>query len=107
MQRQEEHRPMLINCVACQDGRKRADIAIEDIDEWLRKPGCFVCARSQEHFRDVDDHLARISTAIDGIRETIGTPIQVNLSMVTIEESGTTGQLAGFLQSRFERAGWL
>lgn len=33
---------MLINCVAYEDGRKLADIAIHDIDQWLRKPGCFV-----------------------------------------------------------------
>jgi len=54
------------------------------------------CARSQEYFRDVHDHLARISAAIDGIRETIGTAIQVNLSMVTIEESETTKRLAAW-----------
>lgn len=55
-----------------------------------------VCAHSQEYFRDVHDHLARIGTAIDGIRETIGTAIQVNLSMVTIEESETTKRLAAW-----------
>ncbi|MCU0919988.1 MAG: magnesium/cobalt transporter CorA [Burkholderiaceae bacterium] len=55
-----------------------------------------VCSRSQEYFRDVHDHLERISTAIDGIRETIGTAIQVNLSMVTIEESETTKRLAAW-----------
>ena len=55
-----------------------------------------VCARSQEYFRDVEDHLARINSAIDGIRETIGTAIQVNLSMVTIEESETTKRLAAW-----------
>lgn len=46
-----------------------------------------VCAQTQEYFRDVHDHLARINGAIDAIRDTIGTAIQVNLSMVTIEES--------------------
>jgi len=55
-----------------------------------------VCALSQEYFRDVHDHLARINTAIDAIRETIGTAIQVNLSMVTIEESETTKRLAAW-----------
>jgi magnesium transporter len=55
-----------------------------------------VCVRSQEYFRDVHDHLARINTAIDGIRDTIGTAIQVNLSMVTIEESETTKRLAAW-----------
>lgn len=55
-----------------------------------------VCARSQEYFRDVHDHLARINTAIEGIRDTIATAIQVNLSMVTIEESDITKRLAAW-----------
>ena len=55
-----------------------------------------VCSRSQEYFRDVHDHLARINGAIDGIRDTIATAIQVNLSMVTIEESETTKRLAAY-----------
>lgn len=55
-----------------------------------------VCARSQEYFRDVHDHLARINTAIDAMRDTIATAIQVNLSMVTIEESETTKRLAAW-----------
>ena len=55
-----------------------------------------VCAMSQEYFRDVHDHLSRINAAIDAIRDTIGTAIQVNLSMVTIEESETTKRLAAW-----------
>ena len=55
-----------------------------------------VCASTQEYFRDVHDHLARINGAIDAIRDTIGTAIQVNLSMVTIEESETTKRLAAW-----------
>ncbi|WP_027994852.1 magnesium and cobalt transport protein CorA [Simplicispira psychrophila] len=55
-----------------------------------------VCSRVQEYFRDVHDHVTRISGAIDAMRDTIGTAIQVNLSMVTIEESETTKQLAAW-----------
>ncbi len=55
-----------------------------------------VCANSQEYFRDVHDHLARIHTSIEAMRETISTAIQVNLSMVTIEESETTKRLAAW-----------
>ena len=55
-----------------------------------------VCQQSQEYFRDVHDHLVRISAALDGIRETIATAIQVNLSMVTIEESEVTKRLAAW-----------
>lgn len=55
-----------------------------------------VCLASQEYFRDVHDHLARINGAIDAIRDTIATAIQVNLSLVTIEESEVTKRLAAW-----------
>ena len=55
-----------------------------------------VCAKSQEYFRDVADHLTRINASIDTTREAIGTAVQVNLSMVTIEESETTKRLAAW-----------
>jgi len=55
-----------------------------------------VCMASQEYFRDVHDHLARINGAIDTIRDTIATAIQVNLSLVTIEESEVTKRLAAW-----------
>ena len=54
------------------------------------------CMASQEYFRDVHDHLARINGAIDAIRDTIATAIQVNLSLVTIEESEVTKRLAAW-----------
>jgi len=55
-----------------------------------------VCVNSQEYFRDVFDHLTHINASIDTIRDTIGTAIQVNLSMVTIEESEVTKRLAAW-----------
>ena len=55
-----------------------------------------VCAASADYFRDVSDHLMRLQTSIDTIRDTIGTAIQVNLSMVTIEESEVTKRLAAW-----------
>ena len=55
-----------------------------------------LCATTQEYFRDVEDHLDRIDDAVDAIRETIGTAIAVNLSMVTIEQSDVTKRLAAW-----------
>jgi magnesium transporter len=55
-----------------------------------------VCSKSQEYFRDIYDHLQRINASLDAIRDTIGTAIQVNLSMVAIEESETTKRLAAW-----------
>jgi magnesium transporter len=55
-----------------------------------------VCERHREYLRDVYDHLIRINTSLDALRDTIGTAIQVNLSMVTIEESEITKRLAAW-----------
>ena len=55
-----------------------------------------VCINSQEYFRDVFDHLSRLNTSIDTIRDTIGTAIQVNLGMIAIEESEVNKRLAAW-----------
>jgi magnesium transporter len=55
-----------------------------------------LCVQNQEYFRNVYDHLRRISSATESIRDTIGTAIQVNLSLVTIEEGEVTKRLAAW-----------
>jgi magnesium transporter len=55
-----------------------------------------ICMNTQEYFRDVHDHLYRINTSIDLIRETISTAIQVNLSMVSIDENEVNKRLAAW-----------
>lgn len=55
-----------------------------------------ICANSQEYFRDVYDHLLRINASIDDLRDTAATAMQVNLSMVTIEESEVNKRLAAW-----------
>ena len=55
-----------------------------------------VCANSREYFRDVSDHLNRLNASIDSIRDTIGTAIQVNLSMAAIEENEVNKRLAAW-----------
>ncbi|QAU33800.1 magnesium/cobalt transporter CorA [Janthinobacterium sp. 17J80-10] len=51
---------------------------------------------SQNYFRDVYDHLYRINNSIEVIRDTINTAIQVNLSMVAIDESVVNKRLAAW-----------
>jgi len=51
---------------------------------------------TQDYFRDVHDHLIRIAGRMDAIRDTIGTAIQVNLSMVSIDESEVNKRLAAW-----------
>lgn len=55
-----------------------------------------VCMGTQEYFRDVLDHLNRINSTIDAMRDTIGTAIQANLSMVTISDGEVTKRLAAW-----------
>ena len=55
-----------------------------------------VCSNNREYFRDVFDHLIRMNASLDALRETIGTAIQVNLAMVTIEETEITKRLASW-----------
>ncbi|HSV57846.1 MAG TPA: magnesium and cobalt transport protein CorA [Variovorax sp.] len=55
-----------------------------------------ICVGVQDYFRDVADHLSRINAQIDTIRETIGTAIQVNLAMATIEDNEVTKRLAAW-----------
>ena len=53
---------MLINCVAYQDGRKLAGIPIEDIDAWVKKPGCFVWVALRDA---TDDELHQMQAEFD------------------------------------------
>ena len=62
---------------------------------WTRCP-VWSGKRSKEYFRDVHDHLERINGAIDAVRDTIATAIQVNLSLVTIEDSTVVKRLAAW-----------
>lgn len=55
-----------------------------------------VCVNSRDYFRDVYDHLARMNTSLDTIRDTIGTAIQVSLSAVAIEQSDVHKRLAAW-----------
>lgn len=64
--------------------------------------GLVVCPNIRDYFRDVYDHLLRIDAAVDTVRDTIGTAIQVNLSIGAIESNEVSKRLAawaGILQS--------
>jgi magnesium transporter len=55
-----------------------------------------MCAGIREYFRDVSDHLQRLNQTADSIRDTLGTAISVNLSMITVQESETMKRLAAY-----------
>ena len=55
-----------------------------------------ICAGMNEYFRDIYDHLFRIHSSIEGIREMLTTAIQVNLGMISLSESEVTKKLAAW-----------
>lgn len=55
-----------------------------------------VCMYTQEYFRDVDDHLHRITARLDNIREMTSTAIQVSISVIALNESEDNKRLAAW-----------
>jgi magnesium transporter len=55
-----------------------------------------VCADMKDYFRDIADHLQRLSQTIESIRDTIATAIAVNLSMISLQENETMKRLAAY-----------
>jgi magnesium transporter len=55
-----------------------------------------VCAKTQDYFRDIHDHLLRLSSQLDGLRDMAITALQVNLSMITLAENEVMKRLASY-----------
>jgi magnesium transporter len=55
-----------------------------------------LCQGTQEYFRDVYDHLARINSTIESTREMLTTAIQVNLALIGISDNEVTKRLAAY-----------
>ena len=55
-----------------------------------------VCIGTQEYFRDIHDHLIRVSQGLDGLRDTVATAMSVNLSLITLSENEVTKRLASY-----------
>jgi magnesium transporter len=55
-----------------------------------------VTANTQEYFRDIYDHLLRITQSIESLRDMLSTAITVNLSLITVNESETMKRLAAY-----------
>lgn len=55
-----------------------------------------ICVGMQDYYRDVYDHLIRITNSIENLREMATTAIQVNLSMIALSESEVNKKLASY-----------
>ncbi|WHZ11863.1 MAG: Magnesium and cobalt transport protein CorA [Burkholderiaceae bacterium] len=48
------------------------------------------------YFRDVQDHVTRVSDAINSMREMLGVAMNVNLSLITVRQNEVVKRLAGW-----------
>jgi magnesium transporter len=55
-----------------------------------------VCVGTQEYFRDVYDHLLRVSIQLDGLRDMVITAMSVNMSMISLSHSEVMKRLAAY-----------
>ena len=55
-----------------------------------------VCAGMGEYFRDVNDHLVRLNSTIDSIRDMVTTAMNVNVSLISLQENEVTKRLAAY-----------
>jgi len=55
-----------------------------------------LCAGLGEYFRDVYDHLHRVNSAIENMREMLQTAISVSFTLINLAESETTKRLAAW-----------
>ena len=51
---------------------------------------------TQDYWRDVVDHLARLSHGVDTLRETVTTAMSVNLAMISLSDNEVTKRLAAY-----------
>jgi len=55
-----------------------------------------LCVGLQDYFRDVYDHLYRLNQSIDSLRDMVTTAISVAISLISIQETEVTKQLASY-----------
>ena len=91
---------MLVNCVAYQDGHKIADVAVNEIHDYIGRPNCFVwVALSDPEPREIDDlkdqfglHELAVEDAKHGHQrpkvEEYGSSLFAALHIVELQEDG-------------------
>ena len=72
------------------------DPLMEAVSKLYGGRGPPICSGMGEYFRDVFDHLQRLHATIEGIRDMQTTAIQVNLGMISLNETEVTKKLAGW-----------
>lgn len=76
---------------------RNAVVPIEDIAlQLMRLHHDLIPKDMGAYFRDVHDHIARIISTLDNLREMLTAAMQVNLAMVTVRQNEVVKRLAGW-----------
>ena len=65
-------------------------------NELMRFHATLVPKDLRPYFRDISDHVNRINSAIDGMREMLTTAMQVHMTFVTVRQNEVVKRLAGW-----------
>ncbi|HSB94895.1 MAG TPA: magnesium/cobalt transporter CorA [Spongiibacteraceae bacterium] len=78
-------------------GLRNAVVPIEDVCmQLMRFHPELIPKDVRAYFRDIHDHVVRISEALDNLREMLTTAMQVNLALVTVRQNEVVKRLAGW-----------
>ncbi len=76
---------------------RNAVVPIEDIClQLMRLHDDLIPKDMRAYFRDVHDHVARIISTLDNLREMLTAAMQVNLALVTVRQNDVVKRLAGW-----------
>ena len=59
----------------------------EELEDLCRRDYAVVPAALHEYFRDVEDHLRRVTTRIDGFRQLLDSALEANLTQVSMRQN--------------------
>jgi magnesium transporter len=76
--------------------RGAAAPVLDITDELIRFHSDLVPKELRVYFRDVHDHVIRLTGAVDEIREMLTAAMQVNLALATVEQNDAVRRLAGW-----------
>lgn len=76
---------------------RNAAVPIEDVCmQLMRFHPEMIPKDMRAYFRDIHDHVVRITETLDNLREMLTTAMQVNLALVSVRQSEVTKALAGW-----------
>ena len=76
---------------------KRAASPVVDVcNRLMRFDLPLIPADTQPYIRDVYDHAVRVNEVVDTLRELLGSALEANLSLVSVEQNESTKKLAGW-----------